>query len=304
MIDMYLVTGFLGAGKTTFLKEFLRSYSSKRMRVIVNEYGKVGVDAELIAELGVVLEEINNGSIFCSCRLDHFEKALQETLLDPPELLIVEASGLSDPTSIRYILRDERFQEFRYRGAICLVDPLNIEKVLNTARVSAKQLSVADLVLINKTDAATEEQLKRAIELVKERNPGAEIHSTSFGVFKREWVDDIEVDRFEQDETVHGRDLTLQKNAIRVKDGMMSQKQMEHFIRMFVEETYRVKGFARLTDGLYLVDCVGAMVDVSPWRGGEPENVNTIVALAGQGMALRKSVKAAIRWYADYIESE
>ena len=95
MSRLYLITGFLGAGKTTFLKQFMKQFSSERMHIIVNEFGK---------ELGIALDEINNGSIFCSCRLDKFENVLQQVLQEKPDVIIVEASGLSDPTNVKKIL--------------------------------------------------------------------------------------------------------------------------------------------------------------------------------------------------------
>ena len=79
MSSLYLITGFLGAGKTTFLKQFMKQFSSERMHIIVNEFGKEGIDGELLSELGIALDEINNGSIFCSCRLDKFKNVLQHT---------------------------------------------------------------------------------------------------------------------------------------------------------------------------------------------------------------------------------
>ena len=104
MSRLYLITGFLGAGKTTFLKQFMKQFSSERMHIIVNEFGKEGIDGELLSELGIALDEINNGSIFCSCRLDKFENVLQQVLQEKPDVIIVEASGLSDPTNVKKIL--------------------------------------------------------------------------------------------------------------------------------------------------------------------------------------------------------
>lgn len=104
MSRLYLITGFLGAGKTIFLKQFMKQFSSERMHIIVNEFGKEGIDGELLSELGIALDEINNGSIFCSCRLDKFENVLQQVLQEKPDVIIVEASGLSDPTNVKKIL--------------------------------------------------------------------------------------------------------------------------------------------------------------------------------------------------------
>ena len=115
MSKLYLITGFLGAGKTTFLKNFIRLFEGKRMHIIVNEYGKEGIDGQLLKELGTVLDEINNGSIFCSCRLDKFEEVPQKALLGKPDVIIIEASGLSNPTNVRKIMgQKEKFPGLRY----------------------------------------------------------------------------------------------------------------------------------------------------------------------------------------------
>ncbi len=80
MAKLYLITGFLGTGKTTFLKKFIWQFDRQKTHIIVNEYGKEGVDGQLLKELGTTLDEINNGSIFCSCRLDKFEEILENAL--------------------------------------------------------------------------------------------------------------------------------------------------------------------------------------------------------------------------------
>ena len=81
----------------------------------MNEFGKEGIDGELLSELGIALDEINNGSIFCSCRLDKFENVLQQVLQEKPDVIIVEASGLSDPTNVKKILNHrENFQDWIY----------------------------------------------------------------------------------------------------------------------------------------------------------------------------------------------
>ena len=70
MTELYLITGFLGAGKSTFLKNFMHLFDGRKMQLIINEFGKEGVDGALLTALGIGLEEITGGSVFCSCRLD------------------------------------------------------------------------------------------------------------------------------------------------------------------------------------------------------------------------------------------
>lgn len=301
MVQFYLVTGFLGAGKTTFLKNLIRMLSQYRLRVVVNEFGKEGIDGKLLEELGVAVDEINNGSIFCSCRLDKFEEVLEDVLKNPPEILLVEASGLSDPTNIRKILTNEqKFSEFCYCGSICLADALSFKKVLHTARVCNKQISVSDMVLINKTDIATSEQIQETEALIRAQYPDLVIHRTSFGRIKKEWLEELNPVSREKSNRIQTKDITLQKATIFIKD-VMSRYQLEQFIRMFIEDTYRVKGFAFLENQTYLVDCVGSFVSIIEHSETDTENHNKIIALAGQGMQLKKSIEKAVEWYQPYI---
>lgn len=300
-MELYLITGFLGAGKTTFLKKFVRWLYPKKIRLIVNEYGKEGVDGALLAELNLMMDEINNGSIFCVCRLDKFEQVLRDALMNPPDVLVVEASGLSDPTNIRKILAQQsEYGSVDYKGSICLVDAVNFEKVLNTARVCSRQLSVSELILINKADLVDHHQIDRVKALIHDRYPFASVNVTQQGDFNPSWIENMQSFDNELPQSVITKDITLQKAAITISSEMDKYK-LEQFIKMFIEDTFRVKGFATLSDGNYLVNCTGTFIDISPWKGQMPANSNTIIALAGKGMSLKKAISKAREWYCSYI---
>lgn len=302
MTGLYLITGFLGAGKTTFLKKFIRQMAGQRMRILVNEFGREGIDGKLLSELGVLVDEINNGSIFCSCRLDKFEAVLQDALMDAPELIIVEASGLSDPTNIRKILaQQDKFGGIEFLGSICIVDAVNLKKVFNTARVCKKQISISDLLIINKIDLADEMQIAETEQLIRQFYPHIVMHRTSFGDMKPEWLEELRDAVKEEDmPRFQTKDLGLQKALVTIKDNMTGYE-LTKFLEMFVEDTYRIKGFVKLGGENYLVDCVGSMVDVKPYDG-LVGNGNKIVVLAGPGMPMQKSLEKAAQWYRDKIE--
>ena len=100
---LYLLTGFLGAGKTTFLTNVLEELKGKRVAVIMNEFGKVGIDGTIIQKEGMELVEINRGSIFCSCLQLSFVSALVEMADRNMEYVFVESSGLADPSNIEFL---------------------------------------------------------------------------------------------------------------------------------------------------------------------------------------------------------
>lgn len=300
MVRFYLITGFLGAGKTTFLKEFIRQLQPCRLRLIVNEFGREGIDGKLLQNLGAVVDEINNGSIFCSCRLDKFEEALENALKDPPEAIVVEASGLSDPTGIRKILADqERFGQLEFMGSICLADATSFQKVFHTARVCKKQISIADLILLNKTDLASPEQLEETETLIRSQYPDRLLYRTDHGKLLPEWLARMNPADDGEQASAHPKDITLQKALITLS-GSLSRLQLEGFIKLFLEDTYRVKGFVTLEGGVWLVDCVGALLKLEPYEGAAGA-LNQLVALSGQGMSLRKSIQKAVEWYADGV---
>ncbi len=297
MIKFYLVTGFLGAGKTTFLKNFLKLLAPKRLHVIINEFGKQGVDGTLLKEVGAVLDEINNGSIFCSCRLDKFESVLKNAIAAKPDIIIAEASGLADPTSVRSVLR--QFSEIDYMGSICLADAVRLVKVYDTAQVSKRQLAVSSLVLLNKTDAASEEQITLTKELILKANPAAHIEKTQFGKFDEAWLKYVKANP-DIESAVSTKDITLQKSTLIVSENA-NITALKSTLNILADSTYRMKGFVKISDGTYHVDCTGPDIQIKPWQ---KQADNKIVLLAGKGMPLRKAIKQAIEWHASILTVE
>ena len=296
--DLILITGFLGAGKTTLLRKLLRMYSGERIHMVINEFGAVNVDGVVLEDLGATMDAIINGSIFCACRMDQFEAALDRAQEQQPDLLLVEASGLSDPTAIRTIVEQHaRYPGIRYRGCIALADATSIHRVIHTARVCHRQLSVADLILLTKTDLATAQQLEAAETLLTNRYYGVQILHAVQGAVPRETVDALSAERPAQT-GVHRRDLTLQKHSLTVSRQMKAE-QLRAFLKMFAEDAYRIKGFVQLADGNYLADCVGAYIKLTP---ADSRKINQkLVVLAGEGMPLRKSLQEALSWYSDWV---
>lgn len=298
MSRLYLITGFLGAGKTTFLKNFIRLFAGQRIQLIVNEFGQAGVDGVLLANLEACLREITGGSVFCSCRLDQFEKALRETAADA-DVILVEASGLSDPTGVRKLFsQTDRFPHIDYQGAICLVDAVRFPKLYATARTCVKQLAAGDVALVNKTDLAAEEQRTATLNLIRGQRPDMPVLETSFGQ-----VDETILELLAQARELPAgdmlltADLTLRKLMVTVAPSI-TPYDLQKFIEMFLEAAFRVKGFIQTSEGLYLADCVGNVVNLSPYSGTvPPEKIGRLVVLSGAGMPINARVREAVRWY-------
>ena len=304
MSGLYLITGFLGAGKTTFLKQFVQMFKEQRMHIIVNEFGREGIDGELMREMGIALDEINNGSIFCSCRLDKFWEVLTHTLEQSPDVILVEASGLSDPTNVKKILNQKEkypiFSQIEYMGCICLVDGRQFLKVYETASVVKKQLNVSNLVLLNKMDLVSREQADQVKQVLKRHRPDLPVFETDHGRFQKEWFEVLSAKIPEDEGTLfQTADITLRKYLLHIKEGTDLDR-LSRFLNMLLQDTFRIKGFVRTGGKEYQVSAVGNLLEISEYRR-TPEKTNLLVVLSGSGMPVKKALKTAVEWYPDLV---
>ncbi len=132
-IPFFLVTGFLGSGKTTFLKKLIENFpENNRIGIIQNEFAPANVDSASIAahRSGYEILEINNGSVFCLCLLHDFINSLDKFITEyQPDVLILEASGLSDPIAIAQLFDSESLKNKIYLSKIwSVVDACNLSR--------------------------------------------------------------------------------------------------------------------------------------------------------------------------------
>ena len=297
MTGLILVAGFLGAGKTTLMKRMIRHYQDKKLRVIVNEFGREGTDGALLSEMGSAVHEICDGSIFCACRVKEFEDALTSAAAEEADLVLVESSGFSDPVSIRSIINS--LDGLLYKGCVTLAGADSIRKVSKTSRIVSRQLGISDLIILNRCDCVEKSDLTAVQEFLKRRYP-----LTPIVPAVRSAVDMALIDRLapsdSQTEAPHARDLTLRKITIRIGPEMSSQS-LTAFIRLFAEDSLRVKGIIQLKDGVFLADCVGPFVNVSAAAGLQGKAAGSLNVLASTAMDLDGSLKAACAMYQSFI---
>jgi G3E family GTPase len=154
----YLITGFLGSGKTTLIKRILDNYSlGKRVAVIQNEFASNNFDGKELkrhATRDFELLEINNGSVFCICLLSGFVQSLERFVKEyQPDVLLIETSGLSDPISVGEIFNSPQIQDIVYlAGSVCIIDSTSFMKLEKLQKRMVHQVQVADTIIINKID--------------------------------------------------------------------------------------------------------------------------------------------------------
>lgn len=190
-IPVTIITGFLGAGKTSLLNKLISKHPEKRFAIIENEFGATGIDGALIASAPDAIFELNNGCICCSLGED-FLFTLENILGSNYEFdyLLVETTGIADPSSIidAFVSGESIQTKFCIDSVICVADAVNMEDLLDEQPEVRKQLALSDLVLLNKTDSVHGDYVKTLTAIIAEINPMARIYPTSFAN-----IDEVEV---------------------------------------------------------------------------------------------------------------
>ena len=182
-IDVFLISGFLGSGKTTLLNRMLKeSPPDMKLLVLMNEFGEEGIDGALVEDPELEMVEISRGSIFCACVKGDFIKALYRiAFVIRPEVLVIEASGVANPTDIGRDLFNPVYKgNFHSLDKVCLIDAANFMEQYDVFTALEKQIEAADKFIINKVDlvgAETPEQIK---QVILGHNPKATFVETSF----------------------------------------------------------------------------------------------------------------------------
>lgn len=185
-VPVAVVTGFLGAGKSTFLEKQFRRNATRRVAWVVNEFSRLDVDGQWLRGRGLDVRAVPGGSLFCACLATTFKRVMEELgdLAAGKGLdgVVIEASGMSklDPL-------DGMLEEFGLAGVYgissvtCLVDPATLPVILQTLNCAASQVRAADHVVVNKTDIAPPGAVDAAVSAARSLAPGATLHLAAYG---------------------------------------------------------------------------------------------------------------------------
>ncbi|WP_455599463.1 GTP-binding protein [Cloacibacillus sp.] len=181
---VFLLSGFLGSGKTTLLKHLLEMHpEGERIAVLMNEFGKAGVDGDVVRKNGLEIIEISRGSIFCACAKGDFLRGLYTILKDyQPTILLVEASGVADTTDMKKDLSHGMLHDYyQMAGNICVIDAVHFEDWLDLFNAVIRQTEAATDLIINKTDLVSAEEADALEAHLRQLNPAARITWAAFG---------------------------------------------------------------------------------------------------------------------------
>ena len=184
-LPVTLLAGFLGSGKTTLLNYILKQNHGKRIAIIENEFGEIGIDSEFVIGADDDIFEMSNGCICCSIRGDLIETL--NRLLERQQkfdYILIESTGLasSGPIAQAFLIEDEISKSLFLDGIVTLVDAKHISKNLNEQEVVWEQIAFANVILLNKADLVTKPEMEKLEKQIRQINPTAKVCKTTNAV--------------------------------------------------------------------------------------------------------------------------
>lgn len=292
--ELYVLTGFLGAGKTSFLLNILDNIKDKKIGIIQNEFGKINVDGEIVRRNGIEMTEISRGSIFCSCLKLSFVQALAEMSKKDLDYVFVESSGLADPSNIEEILNAVNIiagDSYVFKGVICLIDGVNFPNQVKDVETVDRQLAHCNLAVINKVDLLDLSELEEVKNIVRGVNPICMISTASYGKidlsFLSEDLTSLKWAEFEDSlNTVDNKPKTISLETGEI----LSKEILTNFLKKVLPDCYRIKGFFKLEDGWQQVDVVEELID---YKLTSEHEISELVFLSKTGPQIIRTIDKA-----------
>ena len=292
-IPVVIISGFLGAGKTTLLNEVLTADHGVRAAVLVNDFGAINIDAELV--VGVEDDDtinLANGCVCCSIRDDLMATCLMMlNRPEPPDTILIETSGISDPFQVA-----NTFVSPDFKGAFtinCIITIVDSDQFLNLtgemASLAVKQIEIADFLILNKVDLVDKNKLEEIKKTVSKIAPRSRIIKTTYGNIPLELVFDVNKSEFEfQLFRTVGNKLNHSFTTFQwTNDKMLSLPKLKEVLESLPDTIYRAKGIVYLEElpiFRMVFQMVGRRYEINESeRWGDEKPKNQIVLIGEKG---------------------